>query len=157
MPGTPRRGRVMVARKEVIIVPTETLGKERLVRECIPESPELERESTLRAKAIERIRQLRRFKLHLVTFALGVPLLGGIWVWTEYIEEHTWPDRFASDPDVAGTWDPWFFAVAGIWAIILVVHGLKTYFGPTVGPVGRYIRRPVTDEELDRELARMRN
>ena len=105
--------------------------------------------------AIERIHRLRRFKLHVVTFVLGVPVLGGLWVLTEYYEEHTWPSRFASDPDVAGTWDPWFFFVAGVWAIILAVHALRTYFGPPVGPIGRYIRRPVTAEELAREVARL--
>jgi hypothetical protein len=138
-------------------VPTEMLTKrERPVLAPAQQIVGLRRDKTLRAHAIERIYQLRRFKLHLVTFALGVPIMGIVWVLTEYFEEHTWPSRFASDPDVAGTWDPWFFFVAGIWAIILVVHALKTYFGLTVRPVGRYIRRPVTDAEIDREIARMR-
>lgn len=114
------------------------------------------REDPLRAQAIQRIHQLRRWKVHLVAFALGIPLLGGVWVLTEYFEEHTWPSRFASDPDVAGTWDPWFFFVAGIWAIVLVVHTLKVWFGPSVGPIGRYIHRPVTEAEVDRELKRTR-
>lgn len=148
--------RLLVARKEVITVPAETLERDLPVTGRVPESPEVRRETTLRAAAIERIHQLRRFKLHLAAFALGVPLLGGIWVLTEYFEEHTWPDRFASAPDVAGTWDPWFFFVAGIWALIVAVHGLKVAFGPTVGPVGRYVRRPATEAEIDREIARMR-
>jgi hypothetical protein len=112
-------------------------------------------EDPLRAQAIERIHQLRRLKVHLVAFALGLPLLGGLWVLTEYFEEHTWPSRFASDPDVAGTWDPWFFFVAGIWALVLVAHALKVYLGPSVGPVGRYVRRPVTEAEVDRALKRI--
>jgi 2TM domain-containing protein len=145
-----------VARKEVITVSTECGQGESVVAGRTPESAELEREGRLRKQAVERIYQLRRFKLHVVVFALGLPILGAIWVLTEYFEEHTWPDRFASAPDVAGTWDPWFFFVAGIWAIILAVHGLKTYFGPGVGPVGRYIRRPVTDAEINRAMSRMR-
>jgi len=112
-------------------------------------------EGTLRALAIERIYRVRRFKLHLVAFAVGIPALGGLWVLTEYYEEHTWPSRFASAPDVAGTWDPWYFFVAGIWLIILVIHALRTYFGPPVGPVGRYIRRPVTQAEIAREVERL--
>ena len=76
-------------------------------------STEETRDEGLRRRAIERIYRVRRFKLHLVSFALGVPLLGGLWVLLEYYEAHTWPSRFASDPDVAGTWDPWFFFVAG--------------------------------------------
>ncbi len=95
-----------------------------------------------RALAIEQIHRVRRLKLHLSLFALGIPILGGLWVLTEYYEEHTWPSRFASAPDVAGTWDPWFFFVAGIWSIALAIHALRTYVGPPVGPIGRHIRRP---------------
>jgi hypothetical protein len=58
---------------------------------------------------------------------------------------------------VAGTWDPWLFFVAGIWLIILVVHALRTYLGPPVGPIGRYIRRPVPQAEMDREVARLKS
>jgi hypothetical protein len=109
----------------------------------------------LRALALERIYRLRRFRLHAIAFALGVPLLGGIWVLTEYFEEHTWPERFASAPDVAGTWETWFFWVAGIWAIILAVHALRAYFGPPIGPIGRYVRRPVSPDELDHAIKRL--
>ena len=116
-----------------------------------------ERHEHLRTLAIERIYRLRRFKLHLLTFALGVPILAGVWVLSEYYEEHTWPSRFASAPDVAGTWDPWFFWFAGIWAIILGVHALRTYFGPPIGPIGQYIRRPIATEQLDREVERLRS
>jgi len=108
-----------------------------------------------RALAIEQIHRVRRLKLHLSLFALGIPILGGLWVLTEYYEEHTWPSRFASAPDVAGTWDPWFFFVAGIWFIALAIQALRTYFGPPVGPIGRYIRRPITAADVDREVERL--
>jgi hypothetical protein len=134
--------------------PTQTNG-DQAVSNALRGATPPERDDTLRALAIERIHRIRRFKLHLVAFAVGLPLLGALWVLTEYFEEDTWPSRFASDPDVAGTWDPWFFFVAGIWLIALVIHALRTYLGPPVGPVGRYIRRPVTQEELDREVARL--
>jgi len=137
-------------------VPTETLSHDAVLH--APDVPETTDErATLRALAIERIQQLRRFHVHLVAFALGIPIVGGIWVLAEYYEEHTWPSRFASAPDVAGTWDPWFFWFAGIWLIILAVHALKTYFGPTMGPLGRYIRRPVTEAEIDREIKELRS
>jgi 2TM domain len=113
-------------------------------------------EDGLRGLAIERIHRLRRFKVHLIAFTLGVPILGAVWVLSEYFEEHTWPSRFASAPDVAGTWDPWFFWVAGIWFIALAIHALRTYLGPPIGPLGRYIRRPIPNAELDREAERLR-
>jgi 2TM domain len=139
-------------------MPLETLTKnERVASERVPGIVEPDREDTLRLLALERIYRLRRFKLHLVAFAIGIPILGGVWVLTEYYEEHTWPSRFASAPDVAGTWETWFFWVAGIWLIILAIHALRTYFGPPVGPIGRYIRRPVTRAEVDRELERLKS
>ena len=138
-------------------MPTETLvGTARPVPTLVPQIDEPHQvDARLKTLALERIYRLRRFKVHLVAFAIGLPALGVLWVLTEYFEEHTWPSRFASDPDVAGTWDPWFFFVAGIWAIILVVHGLRAYFGPPIGPLGRYIRRPVPDAQLEREIERL--
>jgi len=135
---------------------TERLARnERVTPEGVPGIVEPEHEDPLRTLAIERIHRLRRFRLHMLAFALGVPVLGGVWVLTEYYEEHTWPSRFASAPDVAGTWDPWFFWVAGIWFIVLAIHALRTYLGPPVGPLGRYIRRPPTRAEVDREVERL--
>ncbi|MBS1868386.1 MAG: hypothetical protein JSS99_01860 [Actinobacteria bacterium] len=61
-----------------------------------PASPQ--REDRLRTLALEQIYRVRRFKLHLVVFAVGLPALGILWVLTEYFEEHTWPSRFASAP-----------------------------------------------------------
>jgi hypothetical protein len=118
---------------------------------------EAEPDDRLRALALERVYRVRRFKLHLAAFAVGVPLLATLWLLTEYFEENTWPSRFASDPDVAGTWDPWLFFVVGIWLIALLIHALRTYFGPPIGRIARYIRRPVTDAELERELEHMRS
>jgi hypothetical protein len=79
-----------------------------------------------------------------------------VWVLSEYFEEHTWPSRFASAPDMAGTWDPWSFFAAGIWFIILVIHALRAYLGPPVGLLGRYFRRPIAKAELDREVERLK-
>jgi hypothetical protein len=110
-------------------------------------------EDSLRALAIERIHRIRRFKLHLVVFAIAAPALTCLWVLTEYFEENTWPSRFASAPGVAGTWDPWLFFVVGFWLIGLVIHAVRTYFGPSIG---RYIRRPVSESELEREVERLK-
>jgi 2TM domain len=121
-----------------------------------PSAVEPQDQDALQGLATERIYRLRRFKVHLTGFVLGLPILGAIWVLSEYFEEHTWPSRFASAPDVAGTWDPWFFFAAGIWFIILVIHALRAYLGPPVGPLGRYIRRPIARAELDREVERLK-
>jgi hypothetical protein len=103
-------------------------------------------DGALRELAIKQVERIRAFKLHLVAFLLGVPILGGVWVLTEYFEERTWPDRFASSPDVAGTWDPWFFWAAGIWALVLGVHAFRTF-----------AHRAPTEAEIQRELERLRS
>jgi len=77
-----------------------------LVSVTTPSAVEPQDQDTLQQLAAERIYRLRRFKVHLTGFALGLPILGAVWVLSEYFEEHTWPSRFASAPDVAGTWDP---------------------------------------------------
>ena len=114
------------------------------------------RPGDLRSLAIERVRRIRRFKVHLVAFAAGLPALAVLWVLTEYFEEDTWPSRFASDPDVAGTWDPWFFFAAGLWLVYIVIKGLRAYFGPPVGPMERYVRRPIAEAEIERTEERLK-
>jgi hypothetical protein len=47
---------------------------------------------------------------------------------------------------VAGTWNPWFFWAVGIWAAVLAIHGVRTY-----------LRRPVSEAEIQREIVRLRS
>ena len=98
----------------------------------------------LRELAIKQVERVRSFRLHLVAYVVGVFLLGGVWVLTEYFEEHTWPDRFADAPDVAGTWSPWFFWAVGIWTLILGIHAFKTF-----------AHRAPSEAEIERELKRL--
>jgi 2TM domain len=101
-------------------------------------------ETAIREIAVRQVERVRSFKLHLAAFLLGVPVLGGVWVLTEYFEEHSWPDRFASSRDVAGTWDPWFFWAVGVWAFVLGIHAFRTY-----------AHRAPTEAEIEREIERM--
>ena len=131
-------------------MPTETLSKnERIASEPRPAIVEPEDEGALRARAVQQIHRVRAFKLHVVAFVLGMFVLGDVWVLTEYYEEHTWPSRFADSNDVAGTWSPWFFWVAGVWLLVLAIHAAKTYVRP-------FMRRPPTKAEVDREVERLK-
>jgi hypothetical protein len=71
---------------------------------------EPEGEGAVRALAVERIHRIRRFKLHLIVFAVAIPALTGLWVLTEYY-----------------------------------------------GPIGRYIRRRMTQAEVAREVQRLKS
>ena len=125
-------------------MPTETFTSNgRAAAETITSAPS--DDGALRELAIKQAERLRSFKLHVFAFALGAPILGGVWVLTEYFEENTWPDRFASSPDVAGTWDPWFFWALGIWALVLAIHAFRTF-----------AHRPPSEAEIDREIRRLK-
>jgi hypothetical protein len=138
------REKIALARKEVTAMPTETLATNgRATAESIASASS--DEGALRELAIKQAERLRSFKLHAIAFAVGTPILGAIWVLTEYFEENTWPDRFASSPDVAGTWDPWFFWAFGIWGLVLAVHALRTFS-----------HRPPSEAEIERELDRLK-
>ena len=45
-----------------------------------------------------------------------------------------------------GDWDPWILWVALIWALVLAIFALKTYFD-----------RPTREGEIDREVRRLRS
>lgn len=100
----------------------------------------------LRELATRQVERVRSFKLHAITFAVGVVALGLIWMMTEYFQDNTWPSRFAdADDGRPDTWNPWFFYAVGVWAIILAVHAVKT-FG----------HRPPSEVEIQREIDRIR-
>jgi hypothetical protein len=101
-------------------------------------------DEALRELAIRQVERVRSLKLHVIAFAFGSVALGGIWVLTEYLQDHRWPDRLA-DSGGPGTWNPWIFWAVGIWAVILGIHAIKTYS-----------RRPATEAEIRRELERIR-
>ena len=60
-------------------------------------------------------------------------------------------------PTSPGRGTPWLFFVAGLWLLLLAGHAVRTYLGPPIGPLGRYIRRPIPPAELDREVERLRS
>lgn len=104
-------------------------------------------ERALRELAVRQVERVRSFKLHLLSFLIGIAGLGVIWMLTEYFQDNTWPSRFAdSDEGRPDTWNPWFFYAVGIWLVILGVHAVKTY-----------ARRPPSEAEIQREIDRIRS
>lgn len=102
-------------------------------------------ERAVRELAVRQVERVRSFKLHLLSFVVGIVGLGVLWMLSEYFQDSTWPSRFAdSDDGVPGTWNPWFFYAVGVWLIILGVHAVKTF-----------ARRPPTEAEIRREIDRI--
>ncbi len=102
-------------------------------------------ENALRSLARKQALRVRSFKFHLAAFVVGTIVLTGVWVLTEYLEADGWPERFG-DEDAPGTWHLWIFYVVGVWALVVALKALGTYFG----------RRP-SEAEVERELERLRS
>jgi hypothetical protein len=104
-------------------------------------------ERAIRDLAIRQAERVHGFKIHVVMFLIGIVLIGVIWMLTEYFQDSTWPSRFADSDDGDPTvWNPWYFYAVGVWAIILAVHGAKTYG-----------RRPPSEAEIQREIDRIKS
>jgi hypothetical protein len=102
---------------------------------------------THRQIAVKHLHQVRSFKLHVLAYLVGIPVIGVVWILTEYLQENTWPSRFAdSDDGNPGTWNPWIFWVIGVWSVVLLVDAVKTF-----------ARRPPSEAEIQREIDRMKS
>lgn len=86
-------------------------------------------ETDLRAEALRRVKKKRDFHTHLVAYLLVNVLLLAIWgvVWV-----------------AVGVWFPWPLFVVFGWGIGVAFHAWDTYG-----------RRPITEEEIRREEARL--
>ena len=124
-------------------MPTETFARNG--RAVQPIAPDPADDQALRELAVKQVERVRSFKLHLFAFAVGIPVIGAIWVLTEYFEDNSWPSRFVADDGAPGNWDPWFFWVVGIWALLLAIHAFRTY-----------AHRPPSEAEIDREVRRLK-
>jgi hypothetical protein len=99
----------------------------------------------LRELALRQVERVHSFKIHLMTYLVGIVGLGVIWMLTEYFQDNAWPSRFAdADDGRVDTWNPWYFYAIGAWTIVLAVHAAKTYG-----------RRPPTEAEIQREIDRI--
>jgi hypothetical protein len=107
---------------------------------------EASEDRALRELAVRQVERVHSFRLHLMTYVVGIVGLGIIWMLTEYFQDSTWPSRFAdADDGDPGTWNPWYFYAVGVWSVVLAVHAVKTYG-----------RRPPTEAEIQREIDRIR-
>ena len=96
----------------------------------------------LRRAALDRVERRRNVTFHLASFGLGLLILGVPWVGIEYLNEG-WPDRI-STKGAPGDWNPAILVILMIWALLLAVHLVRMY-----------LRRPYTEEEVERSLRRL--
>lgn len=101
-----------------------------------------EPEDELRVWARKHLERVRRLKMHVAAYVLGMLVLTPVWAFAEY-ESNGGFQRF-SDNSQPGDWEPWILYVALGWGLFVVIDALKVYFD-----------RPTTEAEIDREITRL--
>jgi H+/Cl- antiporter ClcA len=98
----------------------------------------------LRTIARKQVERVRRLKLHVTAYVVGMVVLTPVWAITQWQTSGGF-ERWSSDHSQPGDWEPWILPVALVWGLIVAIYALKVYFD-----------RPATDAEIDRELRRLR-
>jgi hypothetical protein len=97
----------------------------------------------LRKLAAERIRRRRNFTTHVIANCAAAVFLVLVWAVTEYQNAGGWPTGFRSGR-MNHDWDPWIIYPVLAGTVALGLHAWIA-FG----------RRPTTDAEIEREVARI--
>jgi hypothetical protein len=125
-------------------VPAEMLTKnERPLSQSTPLTSVPDDE--LRQWARAHVERVRRLKLHVAAFVLGMIVLTPLWALVEWQDNGGFKRFDFSDDGTRGDWEPWILYVALIWGLVVAIAALKAYFD-----------RPTTEAEIDRELDRLR-
>jgi hypothetical protein len=101
-------------------------------------------QEALRREARRHVERVRGLRIHAAVYAVGVVFITAVWVVTQYQASHGWPDRFAAGNDQPGTWSIWVVWPVLVWTQIVLVHALVTY-----------LRRPVSEAAVEREVERL--
>ncbi|HET9324817.1 MAG TPA: 2TM domain-containing protein [Gaiellaceae bacterium] len=124
-------------------MPAEMLTKnERKVSQPIP-TPSVP-DDYLRQWAQQHVERVRRLKLHLAAYVLGMIVLTPVWALVEWQANGAF-ERW-SDNSNPGDWEPWILYVGLIWGFVVAFMALRTYFD-----------RPTTDAEIDAEVRRVKS
>ena len=107
-------------------------------------TPAVDRDAELRRLAVDRLQHRRNFQVHVVAYLVGGLVLAIVWAVTEYHNAGGWPTAFRTGR-MNHDWDPWIMYPLLAGAVSLAVHGWVAYG-----------RRPPTEYDIEREIARAR-
>jgi hypothetical protein len=106
---------------------------------------DLDEDDVPRKRAIERINRRRRFHLEAAGAAVAIFVLVLIWAISEYHNAGGWPTQgFSQSSGIHDVWNYWIVYPVGA---ILLVLGFRTW--------SVYGRKPVSEEEIEREIRRV--
>lgn len=113
-------------------------------RSTAPPVPTSTEADPLRDWARKHVERVRRLKLHVAEFVLGMIVLTPIWALVEWNDNGGFKRFDFSDDGTPGDWEPWILYVALIWGLFVGIDAIRTYFD-----------RPTTELEVDREVERL--
>lgn len=101
-------------------------------------------DDALRSIAIKHLERVRKLKNDTAAYVLGILVFGTVWAVTQYQDSGGWPHHLSGNGN-PGDWDPWILWVVIVWGFLLALDVLRTYF-----------RRPTTEAEIEKEVARLK-
>jgi hypothetical protein len=97
-----------------------------------------------RQEAIKRIEHKRRYWISTAVSTGGMLILATIWAITEYHNAGGWPTQgFSQSSGIHEVWNIWIIYPAMAWVFLTVVGGLIAY-----------LRKPISEGEIEREIER---
>ena len=99
-------------------------------------------EEQARKEAIDQIERKRHFWSRAVFWTLGLLVLAAIWAVSEYNNAGGWPTNgFSESSGQPHVWNLWIIYPAIAWAFLTTAAGLAVYR-----------RRPISEQDIEREL-----
>jgi hypothetical protein len=101
-------------------------------------------EQLAREQAIKQIERKRRYWISTAISTLGLLILAVIWAITEYHNAGGWPAQgFSQSSSIPNVWNIWIIYPAIAWAFLTSAFGLDVY-----------LRRPISESQIKREMER---
>ena len=128
-------------------MPEKTVSQNgRVASETASEIVRSRDDKALRKLAVEHLENVRKFKLYLSVYLVGMLVLTPIWVITQYEQADGWLQHLSSRSRYAGDWDPWLIWVGLVGAFIVALAGFRAYFD-----------RAETEADIEREVERLKS
>jgi hypothetical protein len=101
-------------------------------------------EQLARVQAIEQIERKRHYWISTAMFTVGMLIVAAIWAIAEYHNAGGWPTHgFSQSSGIHDVWNIWIIYPAIAWLFLTVAGGLKVY-----------LRKPISESEIRREMER---
>jgi hypothetical protein len=118
---------------EELLTPTEST-----------ESQPAAAEDELHEWARRHVERVRRLKLHVAAYLVGMLVLTPTWALTQWADHGDFKRLSFNVEGQPGVWEPWILYVALVWGLVVAIAALKVHFD-----------RPTTQAQIDREIDRV--